>query len=101
MASARIKHLALILVAYQYTIKHQAGTRMTNADVLIKLPPSETPTLTSLPGDFSHILNHLNENDYWQVLQDCTFVLISESIPGHHTCERANIFILAIPVCVS
>ena len=48
MASARIQHWSLTLSAYQYTIKHRAGTRMANADALSRLPIPQTPQVVPL-----------------------------------------------------
>ena len=62
MASARIQRWSLTLSAYQYTIKHRAGTRMANADALSRLPIPETPQVVPLPGDLSHLVNHLTES---------------------------------------
>ena len=51
MASARIQRWALTLSAYSYTITYKPGGDHINADVLSRLPLSETPSDVPLPGE--------------------------------------------------
>ena len=60
-ASSRIQRWALILSAYQYSIRYKAGKDLSNADALSRLPLPETvPDDLCTPGDLVHLVNHLS-----------------------------------------
>ena len=64
MASSRIQRWALTLGAYQYTIQHRPGRKMSNADALSQLPLPEHPTESDIPplGDVHIVFQHLSDS---------------------------------------
>ena len=60
MASARIQRWALMLSAYRYTIRYKAGTEISNADALSRLPIPVTTSSDCLPGELINLLDHLS-----------------------------------------
>ena len=63
MASSRIQRWALTLGAYQYSIQHQPGKKMGNADALSRLPLPEHPEVLDIPppGDIKMLFQHLSD----------------------------------------
>ena len=61
MASARIQRWALILGAYQYTIRYKT---LCNADSLSRLPLHVTTHEDKQPGDLIHLVNHLATTNF-------------------------------------
>ena len=61
MAAARIQRWALILAAYTYNIQYKEGSQNANADAFSRLPLSDTPTSTPVPGE-TILLMELLEN---------------------------------------
>ena len=60
MASSRIQRWALTLSAYHYSIRYKAGSTLSNADALSRLPRPVTTTADRLPGDLVHLIDHLS-----------------------------------------
>ena len=59
-ASSRIQRWALILSAYQYSIRYKARKDLSNADALSRLPQSTTVSEElCIPGDLVHLVDHL------------------------------------------
>ncbi len=61
MAAARIQRWALILAAYTYNIQYKEGSQNANADAFSRLPLSDKPTSTPVPGE-TILLIELLEN---------------------------------------
>ena len=59
MASARIQRWALILGAYDYSIRYKPGQAHSNADVLSRLPLPDTPPKEHPPGEITHSIHLL------------------------------------------
>ena len=59
MASARIQRWALTLSAYDYTIAYKLGEQNTNADLLSRLPLSETVSEVPLPREMVLLMETL------------------------------------------
>lgn len=59
LASARIQRWALILGAYDYTIRYKPGLAHANADVFSRLPLPDSPSAVPLPGETTLVLNML------------------------------------------
>ncbi len=59
MASARIQRWALLLSAYQYSIKYKRGQDHANADALSRLPLPSRSADVPLPGETVMLLDHL------------------------------------------
>lgn len=62
LASARIQRWALTLGAYRYSIRYKAGSKISNADALSRLPSPQTTSEDCLPGDLVHLVHHLSTN---------------------------------------
>ena len=62
LASARIQRWVQLLGAYDYTISYKAGEQHANADSLSRLPLSDVPDKTSIPGETILLLQTLNES---------------------------------------
>ena len=60
LASARIQRWSLTLGAYDYSIQFKPGKDHNNADMLSRLPLSETPEDVPLPGETVLLLDMLN-----------------------------------------
>ena len=60
MASARIQRWALTLSAYNYNIQYRPGKQLANADLLSRLPLSDTITDPPLPGETILLMEALN-----------------------------------------
>ena len=61
LASARIQRWALLLAAYNYTIRYRPGKAMANADALSRLPLPETIDHAPEPGEHIALINHLDQ----------------------------------------
>jgi hypothetical protein len=60
MASGRIQRWALLLSAYDYTIRYKQGKTNANADALSRLPlPSDTREIP-IPAEVIHLMEHLD-----------------------------------------
>ena len=59
-ASSRIQRWALTLSAYHYSIRYKAGSTLSNADALSRLPRPVATTSDCLPGDLVHLVDHLS-----------------------------------------
>ena len=60
MASARIQRWALTLSAYNYNIEYRPGKQLANADLLSRLPLSDTIADPPLPGETILLTEALN-----------------------------------------
>lgn len=60
MASARMIRWGLTLGAYDYSIVYRPGLANSNADALSRLPLSESPSVTPIPGDTVLLMASLN-----------------------------------------
>ena len=60
MASSRIVRWAIILSAYDYTIKHKSGKYLGNADALSRLPSPVTTQHDCVPADVTCVIDHLS-----------------------------------------
>ena len=60
LASGRIQRWSLILAGYDYTVRHRPGKEIPNADALSRLPLSETISVTLIPAELIHLVEHLN-----------------------------------------
>ena len=60
MASSRIQRWALTLSAYSYSIRYKAGTTLSNADALSRLPRPVTTTGVRVPEDLVQLIDHLS-----------------------------------------
>ena len=60
LASARIQRWALVLSAYDYHIEYKPGLLHGNADMLSRLPLSDTPTSVTVPGETILLMDMLN-----------------------------------------
>ena len=59
LASARIRRWALVLAAYDYSIKYKPGAAHANADVLSRLPLPDLPPRETPPSEITHSINLL------------------------------------------
>ena len=59
MASPRVQRWALMLSAYNYTLLYKAGSENANSDALSRLPLTDMPESTPLPGETVQLLHHL------------------------------------------
>ena len=59
LASARIRRWALVLAAYDYSIKYKPGAAHANADVLSRLPVPDLPPRETPPSEITHSINLL------------------------------------------
>lgn len=55
-ASPRISRWAIMLQAYNYTLKHKSGQENGHADGLSRLPLAKAPKDTAIPGDIIHLM---------------------------------------------
>ena len=60
MASARIQRWALTLSAYNYNIEYRPGKQLANADLLSRLPLSDTIADPPVPGETILLMEALN-----------------------------------------
>ena len=60
MASSRIQRWAVILSAYNYSIRYKPGKQLCNADALSRLPSPTTTTHDCVPEDVVMVINHLS-----------------------------------------
>ena len=60
LASGRIQRWALILQAYNYTLKHRSGAILGTADALSRLPLPAATDCTPVPGDWTLLVNFLD-----------------------------------------
>ena len=60
MASGRIQRWALLLSAYDYTIRYKQGKTNANADALSRLPLSSDTRKTPIPAEVIHLMEHLD-----------------------------------------
>ena len=61
LASSRIQRWAITLSAYNYSIKHKPGKKLSHADALSRLPLPDQPTRVPMPQDVVLVLNHISE----------------------------------------
>ena len=62
LASSRIQRWALTLGAYNYTMMYRPGKEHSNADVLSRLPLSESPSTVPPPGDVILLIETLRNS---------------------------------------
>ena len=60
MASARVQRWALILGAYNYSIRHLPGPTIPHADALSRLPLADTYSSTPVPSEINHLISQLS-----------------------------------------
>ena len=60
MASGRIQRWALLLSAYDYTIRYKQGKLNANADALSRLPLPSAIDHTPIPAEIVHLMEHLS-----------------------------------------
>ena len=60
MAPSRIVRWAVILSAYNYTIRYKSGKRLCNADALSRLPQPVTTAKDCVPADVVAVIDHLS-----------------------------------------
>lgn len=59
-ASPRILRWAIMLQAYNYTLKHKSGQENGHADGLSRLPLPKPPKDTPIPGDIIHLMETID-----------------------------------------
>ena len=59
MASARLQRWALMLSAYNYTIKYKSGKQQGNVDALSRFPLPDSPVSTPTPAETIAVIEHL------------------------------------------
>ena len=60
MAPSRIVRWAVILSAYNYSIRYKSGKRLCNADALSRLPRPVTTANECVPADVVAVIDHLS-----------------------------------------
>ena len=60
LASGRIQRWALLLQAYDFTLRHRSGQLLGTADALSRLPLSSPTDSTPVPADWTHLVNFLD-----------------------------------------
>ena len=62
MASARVQRWALLLGAYNYTIRYKPGKLHANADMLSRLPLPQAPERVPVPPETIHLMDAVNSS---------------------------------------